>query len=125
MTTILFDLVHDGLELPPAIHPIRRQLLLATLIRQWEKARGEDVSFAHAAALAEKFAEVMDDAERQGADLTRLDELAPLSLAAHWENVARFLRFLIRDQWPALLTAEKAINPAARRNRSLNRWPNG
>ncbi len=48
----LFDLVHDGLELPPAIHPIRRQLLLATLIRQWEKARGEDVSFAHAAALA-------------------------------------------------------------------------
>jgi ATP-dependent helicase/nuclease subunit B len=115
----LFDLVHDGLELPLAIHPIRRQLLLATLIRQWEKTRGEDVSFAHAAALADSLAKVMDDAERQGADLTRLDDLAPLALAAHWENIARFLT-LIRDQWPALLAAEKAINPAARKNRALD-----
>ena len=29
----LFDTVSEGLELPPAIPPIRRQLLLATLIR--------------------------------------------------------------------------------------------
>ncbi len=36
----LFDPVHDGLELTQAIHPIRRQLLLATLIRQWEKSAG-------------------------------------------------------------------------------------
>jgi ATP-dependent helicase/nuclease subunit B len=114
----LFDLVHDGLKLPAAIHPIRRQLLLATLIRQWEKTRGEEVSFAHAAALADSLAKVMDDAERQGADLTRLDDLTPLALAAHWENIARFLT-LIRDQWPALLAAEKAINPAARKNRAL------
>jgi len=115
----LFDLVHDGLELPPAIHPIRRQLLLATLIRQWEKTRGEEVSFAHAAALADSLAKVMDDAERQGADFARLDDLAPLALAAHWENIARFLT-LIRDQWPALLAAENAINPAARKNRALD-----
>lgn len=114
----LFDLVHDGLDLPPAIHPIRRQLLLATLIRQWEKTRGEDISFAHAAALAESLAKVMDDAERQGADLNRLDELAPLALAEHWQNVARFLT-LIRDEWPTLLVAEKAVNPAARKNQAL------
>src|SRR6185437_14564122 len=76
-------------------------------------------SFAHAAALAESLAKVMDDAERQGADLARLDDLAPLALAAHWQNVARFLT-LIRDEWPALLAAEKALNPAARRNRALD-----
>ncbi|HKD48562.1 MAG TPA: double-strand break repair protein AddB [Rhizomicrobium sp.] len=114
----LFDLVHDGLELPRAIHPIRRQLLLATLIRQWEESRGEEVSFAHAAALAESLAKVMDDVERQRADLNRLDDLAPLTLAAHWENIARFLA-LIRDEWPALLSAEKTVNPAAQRNRRL------
>ena len=115
----LFDLVHDGLELPQAIHPIRRQLLLATLIRQWEQARGEEIGFAHAAALAESLAKVMDETERQGADLARLDDLAPLALAAHWENVTRFLT-LIRDQWPALLAAEKRVNPAERRNRVLD-----
>ena len=76
------------------------------------------MSFAHAAALAESLAKVMDDAERQGADLTKLEELAPMSLAAHWQNVARFL-VLIRDEWPALLAAEHAINPAARRNLAL------
>jgi len=115
----MFDPVQDGLELPQAIHPIRRQLLLATLIMQWEKTRGEEVGFAHAAALAESLAKVMDDAERQGADLSRLDDLAPLALAEHWQNIARFLT-LIRDQWPPLLAAEKRVNPAARRNRVLD-----
>ena len=74
--------------------------------------------FAQAAALAESLAKVMDDAERQGAELARLDELAPLSLAAHWQDVTRFLA-LIRDNWPSLLAEEGAINPAARRNLAL------
>ena len=115
---LLFDLASDGLELPPAIAPIRRQLLLAAMIRQWAGTQGEEMRFAHAAALAESLAKVMDDAERQGADLAKLEELAPMSLAAHWQNVARFL-VLIRDQWPGLLTVERAINPAARRNLAL------
>ena len=38
----LFDTASEGLELPPAIAPIRRQLLLAHLIRQWERAAGRD-----------------------------------------------------------------------------------
>ena len=115
----LFDTVSDGLDLPPAISPIRRQLLLAALIRQWSERRGETMNFSQAAALAESLARVMDDAERQGADLSRLEDLAPLSLAVHWENVTRFLT-LIRDQWPALLAAEGAVNPAARRNLALS-----
>ncbi len=114
-----FDIVSDGLELPPAISPIRRQLLLAALIRQWSARQGEPMAFSQAAALAESLAKVMDDAERQGADLARLEDLAPLALAAHWQDVTRFL-VLIRDQWPPLLAAEGAINPAARRNLALS-----
>ncbi len=114
----LFDAVSDGLELPPAISSIRRQLLLAALIRQWSARQDEKMNFSQAAALAESLAKVIDDVERQGADLANLDALVPLSLAAHWENVTRFL-VLIRDQWPALLAAEGAINPAARRNLAL------
>ncbi len=115
----LFDTISEGLELPPAISPIRRQLLLSALIRQWSTRQGEAMDFPQAAALAESLARVMDDAERQGADLARLEDLAPLPLAAHWENVTRFLT-LIRDQWPSLLVAEGAINPAARRNLALS-----
>ena len=114
----LFDTASEGLELPPAIAPTRRQLLLANLIRQWSISQGETMHFSQAVALAESLAQVLDDTERQGADLARLEELAPLPLAAHWENVTRFLT-LIRDQWPCLLAAEGAIDPAARRNLAL------
>ena len=31
-----FDAVIAGIDLPPAISPIRRQLLLANLVRQWD-----------------------------------------------------------------------------------------
>ncbi len=114
-----FDTVSEGLELPPAISSIRRQLLLAALIRQRSAAEGDAMAFSQAAALAESLAKVMDDAERQGADLAKLEDLAPQSLAAHWEDVTRFL-ILVRDHWPALLAADGAINPAARRNLALS-----
>ncbi|MGH6829402.1 MAG: double-strand break repair protein AddB [Rhizomicrobium sp.] len=114
-----FDDLPEGLEIAPAISPIRRQLLLTSLIRCWEENRGIDIGFAHAMALAESLASVMDEAERQEADLAGLAELAPLPLAAHWEEVTRFLT-LIRDQWPSLLMAEKALNPAARRKLVLD-----
>jgi ATP-dependent helicase/nuclease subunit B len=114
----LFDALNDGLELPPAISPIRRQLLLASLIGRWSKDRGEPMPYSQAAALAESLARVMDDVERQGVDLTRLEELAPAPLAAHWENASRFLA-LIRKEWPSLLAAEGAVNPAARSNLAI------
>src|SRR6185312_7042860 len=120
---LLFDAIEDDLELPPAISPIRRQLLLASLIRQWsarpdETREGEPMGFAQAAALAESLATVLDDAARQGADLSRLEDLAPMPLAEHWQEASRFL-ILIRDQWPSLLAAEGALDPAERRNRAL------
>ena len=39
------------------------------------------MGFAQAAALAESLATVLDDAARQGADLSRLEDLAPMPLA--------------------------------------------
>lgn len=120
---LLFDTAGEGLELAPAIAPLRRQLLLAQLVRQWDRApdaRGRDgnLSFAQCAALAASLAKVMDEVETQGCDLSRLKELAPADLAEHWEGVTRFLD-VIREQWPSILTAERALNPAYRRNLAL------
>lgn len=114
----LFDMASEGLDLPPAISAIRRQLLLAAMIERWSESRGEPLPYSQAAALAESLAKVMDDVERQGADLGKLEDLAPAPLAAHWQNASRFLT-LIRDQWPSLLAAEGAVNPAARRNLAI------
>jgi ATP-dependent helicase/nuclease subunit B len=115
----LFDAASEDLDLPPAISPVRRRLLLATLVRRWDEMRGRHaLGFVQAHALADGLARLMDELEGQDADLARLDELAPLPLARHWAEVASFLTIL-RDHWPGILESENAMNPIARRNRML------
>jgi ATP-dependent helicase/nuclease subunit B len=116
----LFDSDADDLDLAPAISPMRRRLLLATLVKRWDETRRQGrLGFAQAAALAGSLASLMDEMETQGADLSRLGDLVPRALAEHWAEVLGFLE-LLRDQWPALLAAEGMANPAARRNDYLH-----
>ena len=110
----------EALELKPAIAPLRRRLLLATLIRRWSHARdGGIMSFGQAAGLAKSLAAVMDETETQGADLEKLKDLAPLALAGHWAGVKAFLEYIIAEEWPKLLLAEDRMSPAAHRNAAL------
>ena len=116
---LLLDPLADPLESKPAIAPLRRRLLLAALIRRWSEARDYGrIGFGQAAGLAKSLAAVMDEAETQGADLVKLGELAPLSLAEHWAEVKEFLS-LIHSEWPNILNAEDRVNPAAHRNDAL------
>jgi ATP-dependent helicase/nuclease subunit B len=110
----LFDTLGDGVALPPPIGRIRRQLLLAHLIKGWQTADGTPLPFAQAAALATSLAGVMDEIDTQGADLNTLKTVVPAALAEHWQGVARFLA-VIDSEWPAMLAAEGASNPAQRR----------
>ncbi len=117
---LLFDAASEGLELAPAIAPLRRQLLLARLIREWDaKGRDGTLSFAQAAALADSLAKVMDEVERQGADLGTLKDMLPGELAEHWEGVTRFLDIL-NDHWPGVLRDEGLMSPERRRNAALD-----
>jgi ATP-dependent helicase/nuclease subunit B len=115
----LFDPGFGGLDPEPAIPPMRRRLLLAAMVRRWDEARGGGrMGFAQASALAASLASVMDELETQSADLSRLGDLVPRALGEHWSDVLRFLE-LLREEWPAILFAEGAVNPAVRRNRLL------
>ena len=110
----------DELDLPPVIAPIRRQLLLATLIAKWDHTRSGGLSFAGAAGLAESLALLMDEIETQNADWGALEKLATPALAKHWNEISQFL-LLIKQEWPTLLEKEKRSDPAARRNQALAR----
>ncbi len=116
----LFDPSSDDIDFPPAIPPIRRRLLLAALVQKWDaKQRDGTLSFAQAASLARGLAGFFDEVETQGADLSKLADLAPQgAFAQHWNEVKGFLEFL-NDQWPAILESEGALNPADRRNKVL------
>src|ERR1700735_872024 len=62
----LFDPLADDLAIPPAIDPVRRRLLLATLVQRWaQRRRGAASGFAQAAAMARHLAQFLDEAETQ------------------------------------------------------------
>lgn len=111
------ELVTDGtleLELPPAIDPLRRQILLARLILAMDRGSTHDKALRQAASLAR----LLDECQTERRTLPTLDDLGRLDLAEHWQQTARFLAIL-RDAWPKILEAEGALDPASRRDRLL------
>jgi ATP-dependent helicase/nuclease subunit B len=108
-----------ALDLPPAVSPMRRTLLLAAMVQRWQSARsGTAMGFAQATALADSLAQVMDEVDTQGASLSALNTIVPGSLARHFEQVGDFLG-LLDSEWPKILAAEGKISPAARRDAAL------
>jgi ATP-dependent helicase/nuclease subunit B len=114
-----FDPAAENLDLAPAIAPLCRHLLLATLVRRWHQARGRPAPFAQSLHQAVELARLLDEAITQGADLAQIDTLVDeASLTKHWREVRSFLG-IIGKEWPTILAAQKSIEPAAKRNRQL------
>jgi len=109
-----------SLAIPPAVPELRRRLLLTRLVLGWGAAHGHPLLPGQAAALATALARLLDAAASDGADFSRLRELAPDDLAEHWQTVLRFLEILPKA-WPGIPAAEGALDPAERRNRLLHR----
>ena len=108
-------------DIPPAIDPLSRQLLLARLVR----ADGE--SAAEAMRLAETLAAAMDALAIEEIPVSRLPGAVAETpeLAAHWlRSIERFRAVL--DKWPALLAERGVVDLAERRGRLLHamadRW---
>ena len=97
--TLAADLFEaDDAPIPPAIDPIRRQLLLARLIERGGERRGGE-----ALRMAAELARVIDELgiERKTARDLRDIELAE-ELAVHWQTSLNQLAVLI-EQWPMVL----------------------
>lgn len=123
--------IDDEFSLPPEMTALRRQLLLARLIR----ARDRDAtSPAHAVRLAASLGRLLDQVTIEGLSLKDLPELvmgdlAPqpraAELARHWQKTVQFLD-IIAEVWPRILEEHEMLDAADRRNRRLTalaeRW---
>ncbi|MBT7647738.1 MAG: double-strand break repair protein AddB, partial [Rhodospirillaceae bacterium] len=107
-----------GSDLPPAIAPLRRQLLLTRRIRA--DTEFGTASDEQAAQLANALASFIDEVDTAEADLGRLDTLVEAELSEHWQKTLRFLTNLT-DAWHHELHAEDRMDPAARRRALLDR----
>lgn len=113
-----------GAEIPPAIDPLHRQLLLAALVRRAFRPH-EPVSEAEAMRLAADLAGAIDQMQVEQLPLKLLADLDVGDLAAHWQ-VSRELFLALASEWPKMLGERGMIDPAERRNRLLGhvarRW---
>ncbi|MGE5516088.1 MAG: double-strand break repair protein AddB [Bacteroidota bacterium] len=115
----------DGpLDIPPAITPIERHLLLTRLVLAMGSGRG---GFAptpdQAARLAAELAGLLDAVQIERIGFDRLGALVPEDYAAHWQVTLDFLK-IVTEHWPALLGDR--LDPQERINRVLDaqaaRW---
>lgn len=114
------------LDLPPAMPPLARRLVLASLVERWAQAQKQGeapppiVTGAQSAiGLADDLARLMDDMITRQAPWSRLDGLVPDDLAQQFQLTLSFLNDIVRTWWPRVLEERGMIEPALRRDRLI------
>ncbi|WP_455477063.1 double-strand break repair protein AddB [Bartonella sp. B41] len=128
--SLLFIENHTKFINPP-IGENERLLLLARFIRLWHENLPthlramfgiEDVLVpAHTADaiwFAQDLAQLMDEIETEGADWSKLKEIAPDMVAEWWQITLNFLT-IVTQSWPQILHEKQRSSPASWRNTIL------
>ena len=116
----------DALDLPPAIEGLERRFLLARLVLKWAEQlaplTGEPpLVVRHPAAalgLADDLARLMDDMTTREVPWDAPRRAVPDEFDEYGQLTLNFLK-VAREQWPQILAAQGAIEPAARRDRLI------
>lgn len=105
----------EALDIPPAIHLMRRQILLAKLITALP---GFHQTFDHALVLASALGQFMDQIYTENLKFSDLKNIVPSEFAEHWQITLKFLDVL-SESWPKILKEENVIDSADRRNKLI------
>lgn len=112
------DTAEQFMEIPPAISPIKRQMILADKIlnhaKQDEKG-GIATRYDQAMVIAGQLGRFIDEMITEGAVFDDLKNIVPENYASHWDVILSFLSILF-DEWPSILTELGYVDPATRRN---------
>ena len=107
-----------SLALPPAVAPLRRQLLLSrAILAARRNFAGRSFTLDQAARLAAELQRLLDQMTTERVGFDKLRGLAG-EHAEHWQHTLNFLEVLSKA-WPEMLAIEQALDPADRRNRLL------
>jgi ATP-dependent helicase/nuclease subunit B len=123
-----FDLSRGSLTHAPTIGREERLIQLARMVRQWAQALPETTrnlfgsdpvvlpsTSADAVWLARNLADLMDEAERDGGDWTKLKDLVPEDHANWWQLTLGFMK-IVTEHWPRHLAENDFSDTVAHRN---------
>jgi len=111
----------EGIDLPPAVPPLQRRLLLTRLVLQLGGGRGgQPPSPDQAARLADELGRLLDQVQTEELSFAHLAKLVPDDLARHWQITLDFLTILT-EYWPIILAEHGWMDTAQRRVRLLTR----
>jgi ATP-dependent helicase/nuclease subunit B len=112
----LIDPIDSTDDIPPAIAPMARLLLLTKLVTRQRNKAGANVNSNEALRLAKYLAKVIDELEIEQIPIGKFAQLDPGGdLAVHWQNSYKQLLDLLPQYYNALSSIDR-IGPAARRN---------
>lgn len=117
------DPLGEGEDIPPAIDPMERVMLLARLVQ----SQMPEADAAEALRLAQDLARTLDQLLIEQVDPVRLRDFAAElpDLSLHWQKSLDRLSVILRE-WPALLRERDRLDLSERRNRLLGavakRW---
>ncbi len=92
-----------------------RLLQLTQLVSSYNR----QLSTGQALQLAEELAELLDEIQREQADIHKFDTLVPAEFAAQWLEVLAFLNIVL-ESWPKHLQESGYVEPWQRRNQILS-----
>jgi len=99
------------LDIPSAVSPLERQLLLAKAVMKLHT----HLSFDQAVALADSLGRFLDEVQTEKLDFANLEKLVPAEFALHWQKTLDFLKILT-EHWPNILAERGVKDVAERRN---------
>lgn len=111
LSLMMFGSGGSFLDIPQSIPPLKRQLLLAQLIRKMpDFVQGADFALELAADLGA----LLDRITTEDLDIRDLHKIVPDDFAAHWQITLKFLQ-IISEAWPAILQEMNVVDVATRR----------
>lgn len=111
------DPLGEGEAIPPAIQPIRRQMILARMVQQ---AKG-GIDAGQALQLGQALGTVLDQLQVERVPATALRDLSLTEdLSTHWQSSLALFEILL-SRWPEELARLGCIDLADRRNRLFDR----
>ncbi|GAA0727713.1 double-strand break repair protein AddB [Sphingomonas japonica] len=117
----LFDPVDGAEQVPPAVDPLQRRLILARLVSEERARTGEPIDAGEAVRLAGDLARTLDQLLVEEMPPSRLGEIEiAQELSEHWQRSLALFEVIL-DRWPRELKRLGRIDLAERRTRLIDR----